>query len=111
MTDPIGTISDWTEEQWQKVIEAIENPAEVLSQIFAEGADIPSVLSDLIIGGAVGAASGELLDWLEGILGTDEDSGLILGSEGEIKDKEEEEAAAEQLKKDTQAEAEEKEQA
>ena len=110
MTDPFGTISDWTQEQWEKFIEALENPTEILSEIFAQGADIPSVLSDLIIGGVVGAASGELLDWLEGILGTDEDSGLIIGSEGEIKDKEEEEAAAEQIKKDARAEQEEKEQ-
>ena len=69
LNDPLGAISDWSQEIWTRVLGSVTDPAAVLAGIFGGYDDIPDGLAALILSGEV---TQEIINWYNN-LGDDEE--------------------------------------
>lgn len=70
LNDPIGAISDWSQDIWSRVLGSVTDPAAVLAGIFGGYDDIPDGLAALILSGEV---TQEIINWYNNLGDDDEE--------------------------------------
>lgn len=70
LNDPLGAISDWSQDIWSRVLSTVTDPAAVLSGIFGDYDSIPEGLANLILSGEVTQG---IINWYNNLGDQDEE--------------------------------------
>ena len=70
LNDPLGAISEWSSDIWNRVLSTVTDPAAVLGGLFGGYDDIPDGLASLILSGEVTQG---IIDWYDSLNEDDEE--------------------------------------